>query len=163
MNNKRPIKPDAVVYHITTQSGHVARTRRKEVGDHVIEYLRPFVREGGGFVEQLGLWLHLEPVGEGAVAYQLTRAPAAEGGHAAVVGAMCWRRRDSEQAWEAAREMARKSHVSLHTMPPDNPRWLTASLGPDIVLLGPAVSGSLGDFERCLYWTAVHYWEPPEQ
>lgn len=156
MTGKRHVSPSATVHQIWTRTGHVGRTQRKEVDNAVIEALRPVVQAGGGLIAQLGLTVDFQDLLDDAVLYRLEKPKAAD--PPAVAGIMCWARKDSDEACTAAREQARRLGTMLQTVPPRGFHWLTVTPGPQMAALPRDVAATLDAMQRCLYWTAVHYW-----
>lgn len=129
--------------HITLTTGHTRRSPRSEVGDDVIEALRPTVIGLGGPV-----------IGPGEGLYTVRIEP---------VGSLpdCLLRIDSTAGWRgldcglAAREAA--PVWSALTAPgdaamPDELPWLAAIVAPR---LPPEDAYWLADYERCLAWTII--------
>jgi len=143
--------------HLTSTTGHVARTPRADVADEVIALLAPIVAAGGGQVPHTPEW-HLDLWPEaGWAAFQLARGPASSeaGKRPYFMAVACWQEDVTPEAWAQAHKLAQLAPPDqLPADPPPLP-WLSVTLLPAVLLLPRERIGMLGDLERCVAWTLV--------
>ncbi len=132
------------MYHLTLLTGHTRESPRSEVADHVIDVLRPWLAPGTHPITQVpgGYSLVVPVVERGYLAtVQQGRVPIASIGVAADEG-------EAEIVWPALVELQRAVAEPVATRPATTP-WCAVAL----LVVSPATSDWLGDFERCLAWT----------
>ena len=131
------------MYHLTLLTGHTRESPRSEVADHVIDVLRPWLAPGTHPITQVpgGYSLVVPVVERGYLAtVQQGRVPIASIGVAADEG-------EAEIIWPALVELQRVVAEPVATRPTTTP-WCAVAL----LVVSPAMSDWLGDFERCLAW-----------
>lgn len=146
------------LHHLTTTTGHVARTERADVADAVIALLKPIVEGGSGPIPgPEPLWLDVERHPAGWAEFHLASGPAMAGVSVAYGACVaCWRATASGPALDRLERLARVlgSAVQRNHLPLPVP-WLAVVLAPGIVTLSRESLGMLGDLERCVFWTLV--------
>jgi hypothetical protein len=179
MSKGQRIHKNERIHHLTLNTGHVARTRRGEVDDEVIELLRPIVDEGegnltipgGAFVDIFRPLDAQRVPRDGAAAFQVAKdGPMSK--LPWVFATTCWREELAEEAWDQHRvmhdalyggraptdrmlwAMYQGKQKELPERPAHLP-WLVVSIGPAGYALEPVVLPVLGDFERCLAWAII--------
>lgn len=155
------------LYHLTLNSGHVARTARAEVDPVVLDLLRPLIDTTHGPIPALPGWYvdFMFPIrrssGErlsGGAFFQITHEPDLSR-RPVVMAVAAWSEAMTQGAWEQA---LLASALFLPTTAPQEPRtrppipWLAVWLTP--IAAAPSAAPLLpllGDLERCIAWALI--------
>lgn len=122
--------PKATLYHLTTNTGHVARTRRVDVADDIIDLLRPLIAAKKARIPgPVAWWLHMREAGPGWASFAIT--PSATGDRPYVTAVGCWYAQASTTAWAHILDRAGE--------PPTEVPWLAVTTLPALCQLPPPV------------------------
>ena len=157
----------AILWHYTTNTGHVAETSRAAIDQHAIDILLPIVDAQEGDLLELNLGIDIMcPLDEqrrrlpGAAYFQIGPAGERMTPTPYVMAVACWRSEREADAWAQFYQVARigadawPDRPAMLAEPPDIP-WLAVHLLPTITTLPPATLAVLGDLERCLAWALI--------
>lgn len=134
--------------HLTLNTGHVRESPRNEVGDDVIDALRPVVQMSGGPLPfPPGYVLGIDREGRDAV-YTISSVVGADDPQPVPL-VTCWLAVEHpDRVWAVV-----PSAVAGVEIPATAP-WLAVLIHPT-ALLRPDALGWLGDAERCIAWALV--------
>lgn len=150
-----------VLHHLTTLTGHVAPTSRRDVSDHVVATLQAVVDADGGLIPAADVWVDIirppdalrRRPREGAAAFTIQdgREP---GGLALATNVACWRQEEEDEAWEMAAVPPSAYTTGRPIVRPPLP-WLVTTLLPGLATIERGRIGMLADLERCLAWALI--------
>lgn len=134
--------------HLTLNTGHVRESPRSEVGDDVIDMLRPLVRTTGGpLPHSPGYAAQITRAGRDAM-YTISRVIDDEAAPLVTCGLAV---DDPETVWHA---LVRCTGGRVQAEMPSATPWLGIVIHP-VTLLAPAALSWLGDAERCIAWALI--------
>lgn len=134
--------------HLSLNTCHMRDSPRSEVGDDIIDMLRPLVRATGGPLPRLaGYVLGIDRDGRDAV-YTISSVVGADDPEPVPL-ITCWLAVEHPaRVWASV-----PSAVAGVEMPESTP-WLAVLMHPT-ALLRPEALGWLGDAERCIAWALI--------
>lgn len=142
-----PRHQDAMM-HLTLNTGHVRESPRSEVGDDIIDKLRPLVQTTGGpLPHPRGYSVQITRAGRDAM-YTISRVMDDEAAPLVTCGLAV---DDPAAVWHALVQCT--GGAIQAEMPPVTP-WLGVVIHP-VALLAPAALNWLGDAERCIAWALI--------
>jgi hypothetical protein len=155
------------LYHLSLNTGNVARTTRGAVDQKVIDHLLPLIDNEEGAFRGLDMEFDLyrprdlqndkAPIDGGAI---FRIGPDAKSPMPYVICFACWKQDMAEETWEQARDAYEQFKPMLEAMNFWQPMerthppvpYLAVILLPTLIVLDPDRLMMMGDMERCLFW-----------
>jgi len=132
-------------------TGHERQSPRHEVGDEVIDLLRPIIQRGAGEISDTRWGIRMvEGAAPGSCGFTLHYD-----GSWIVSCYMAWSKEGANAMWPIAKHTAGLHVVGQPYTRPAAPPWIAVVMMPKAFSSGIEALMEAGDLERCVAWTVL--------